>query len=83
MGTLQHVEAIKIVETVRHDTVLVTGIPDTIYKDRIIYRTVGAKHDRHEQIELVRATEMPQAKEIGINMKEKQDLELLLVSGSR
>ena len=75
--------SVKIVEVVKRDTVFVASQPDTIVKDRIIYRTVFKRERNSEQIHFATKVEHAPVREHGVNMKEKQDLALLLVAGSR
>lgn len=61
--------------TVR-DTIYVTSKPDTVFREKIIYR------DR--PVILTTQTRHPESKnEKGVSMKEKEELDKLLVSGSR
>jgi hypothetical protein len=76
-------KAVRIVETVRRDTIFVASTPDTVFKDRFIYRTIVKKEIQKDVVYLVRGAEPPSSDGIGVSMKEKQDLELLLVSGSK
>jgi hypothetical protein len=83
IGSSQQKQGTQIVETVHRDTVFLASKPDTLYRERIVYRTIIKHKEEKERIQLAKTVESFQAKEVGINMKEKQDLELLLVSGSR
>ena len=77
----------KIVEVIKRDTVLVTRVAveiDTVYRDHIIYRRVREAFptDRN-YLRVVKkvATDEPEI-ETGVSMKDKPELETLLVSGS-
>jgi hypothetical protein len=83
IGSSQRKPVTQIVETVHRDTVFVASRPDTVFRERVVYRTIIKHKKETERIQLVKTDESFQAKEVGINMKEKQDLELLLVSGTR
>ncbi|RAW03376.1 hypothetical protein [Pseudochryseolinea flava] len=74
---------IKIVEVVKHDTLFLKTHADTIFKDRIIYRTILKKERTANNIHVANTIETPSSGTTGVSMKEKQDLELLLVSGTR
>ena len=73
----------RIVERVKPVTVYVERI-DTFYRERIIYREVKrAIPPGQKNLEVADATQDEKAvKEVGISMKERQELEMLLVSGS-
>lgn len=66
-----------ITSAIIYDTIYITSKPDTIftekiiYKDRPITRNMGSKELKH-----------PSSESNGINMKEKEELEKLLVSGT-
>lgn len=79
----QQSPAEKVVEVIRLDTVFLTSIPDTIFKDRVIYRTVLKREGNSSPIQLTTKNDDAITDKRGVNMKEKQDLELLLVSGGR
>lgn len=72
-----------VVEVIKRDTVFLTSAPDTVFKDRVIYRTVFRSENSAAQIQFATKGDDVVAHGRGVNMKEKQDLELLLVSGSR
>lgn len=81
LGSRQQTPTVKIVELIKHDTVFLTGAADTLFKDRIVYRTVVKREKRKAQIQLATKINEAATPDRGVNMKEKQDLELLLVSG--
>jgi len=63
------------------DTVFIASKPDTVVRDRVIYVGRGSQQAATLQISNDSGQDHPVAK--GINMKEKEELEKLLVSGSR
>jgi len=65
--------------TILYDTVYLASKPDTIFVQQVVYRERSLIAKTVKQLETL-TTETP-AK--GINMKEKEELENLLVSGSR
>jgi hypothetical protein len=65
----------KVEKILMHDTVYITSKPDTVFRERIIYK------DR--PIILTTNNHQPEIQNTkGISMKEKEDLDKLLVSGS-
>jgi hypothetical protein len=74
-----------VVEVFKRDTIFVTQTKiDTVFRDRIIYRTAkdeptGSKN-YFQVVKEMDSKEME--KGLGVSMKDKQELELLLVSGS-
>lgn len=69
-------EPVTLVEQVIvHDTLYIASNPDTVFREKIIYR------DR--PVILTTQTRQPESKnEKGVSMKEKEELDKLLVSGS-
>ena len=66
------------------DTVYLTLKPDTIIKEKVVYRFVKAVVETKPSAQL--STELTSEKHIvpvGVSMKDKEELERLLVSGSR
>jgi hypothetical protein len=61
------------------DTVLVASTPDTVYRDRVIYKTV---HVATQPTLVAASTEKREEAEVGISMRETEPLQNLLVSGS-
>jgi hypothetical protein len=61
------------------DTLFVASKPDTIYRDKIIYKTVQIKST--PAVAVVSEVQ-PRSVEVGVNMKETEALQNLLVSGS-
>jgi hypothetical protein len=76
---------VQFVEVVRHDTVYVAPKADTIYRNRIVYRQAGLNDISNKQpVKFVATPSIKEEeKEIGVTMKEKPELEMLLVSGTR
>lgn len=78
-------EISRVVERVRIDTVYLTAKADTLYRERIIYREVKVINKPAQRVFKVAGStpvEKPGEKEVGVSMKEQQELEMLLVSGS-
>lgn len=74
----------RIVERIRIDTVYLASKVDTFYRERIIYHEVKkVSPPKRKVLKVADATPSEKtAKEVGISMKERQELEMLLVSGS-
>jgi hypothetical protein len=75
----------RIVEVVKRDTVIVTRVEiDTVYRDRFIYRRVHEEFPTDKNyLRVVKKITIDEAEtETGVSMKDKQELETLLVSGS-
>jgi hypothetical protein len=73
------------VEVVKRDTVFVTHVKlDTVFKTRVVYRRVETPFvpDRNYFQVVRKGSEENVPEERSISMKEKQELEMLLVSGS-
>jgi hypothetical protein len=76
---------VKITEAplIKMDTVYLTSTPDTVVVDRIVYRYIQKNRSYQKQILSVANTgTQVEVQNIGINMKEKEELDNLLVSGS-
>lgn len=76
-------EKLRFVERIRIDTIYLAKA-DTFYRERIIYREVKKVNPSKQKVLNV-ADATPgekNVKEVGISMKERQELEMLLVSGS-
>lgn len=74
-----------LVTEVKHDTVYLTSNPDTVFVDRVVYRTARMKKYFPENLTTRSSApklERP-AEVVGVSMKEQEELERLLVSGSR
>lgn len=73
------------VTVVKTDTVYLTTKADTIFQERVIYRYAKLKKSFPQQLnQTVQAEPLQQQTQItGVNMKESEALEKLLVSGSR
>ncbi len=72
-------------EVVKRDTVFVTQLKmDTVFKTRVVYRRVGSPFvpDRNYFQVVRKVSEENVPEERSVSMKEKQELERLLVSGS-
>jgi len=66
--------------TIIRDTIYIDSQPDTIFSERVIYRDrpvilTGGSHDKESS--------KKSSESNGINMKEKEELEKLLVSGTK
>jgi hypothetical protein len=75
----------RIVEVVKRDTVIVTRVDiDTVYRDRFIYKRVQQEFPADKNyLRVVKKITIDEAEpETGVSMKDKQELETLLVSGS-
>ncbi|MBX2900238.1 MAG: hypothetical protein KF775_11330 [Cyclobacteriaceae bacterium] len=70
-------EPVTLVEHVTvHDTLYIASKPDTVFREKIIYRD--------KLVILTTQTRLPENKsEKGVSMKEKEELDNLLVSGAR
>ncbi len=60
-----------------HDTIFVASKPDTIFTEKVVYRNQPVILTRTNVLDASKPTEKN-----GINMKEKEELEKLLVSGT-
>lgn len=69
-------ESIK--STIVRDTIYVQSQPDTVFTERVIYKDPPVKLTRSSDMELNQQS----SESNGINMKEKEELEKLLVSGT-
>jgi hypothetical protein len=71
------------VENIRKqtDTVFIASKPDTIIRERIVYVKTPATAPALQTAKSVQFIPVETSK--GVNMKEKEELEKLLVSGSR
>jgi hypothetical protein len=84
MGERRSKAGTQLVERIRVDTVYLAAKADTVYRERIIYREAKIVHPPKQKVFNVAgavSNEKP-APEVGVNMKEQQGLEVLLVSGS-
>lgn len=74
----------QMVERIRIDTVYLAAKVDTFYRERIIYQEVKrTSPPKQKEIKVAGATpDEKNVEEVGISMKERQELEMLLVSGS-
>lgn len=61
-----------------HDTIFVASKPDTIFTEKVVYKTRPVILTRSGNIDVNK-----QIEKNGINMKEKEELEKLLVSGDQ
>lgn len=69
---------------VNADTVYVTSKPDTIFKEKVVYRFVKMVEKTKTPMQLPdNLTSDKNAVPVGVSMKDKEELEKLLVSGSR
>ena len=78
-------DAPRIVEVLQRDTVFVDRVrTDTIYRTRVIYREARSDHsaDKNYFQVVKKEGDTSEPKELGVSMKDKQELETLLVSGS-
>jgi hypothetical protein len=73
------------VTEIQHDTVYLASKPDTVYVDRVVYRTARMKKYFPENLTTRSSAPArePSVETIGVSMKEQEELERLLVSGSR
>jgi hypothetical protein len=70
----------KSITYIERDTVLVSALPDTVFVERIVYKSTPAVAKPTE----VAVSSTPSKKETaeGVSMRERQELEILLESGS-
>jgi hypothetical protein len=61
------------------DTVYVKSAPDTVYVNQVVYRYIQRPAPDENLFKIVN---QPNENEVGVSMKEKEELENLLVSGS-
>lgn len=69
---------------IKTDTVYLTSKPDTIFKEKVVYRFVKSVGETKSSIQ--RPPDLASEKNaipVGVSMKDKEELEKLLVSGSR
>jgi len=64
----------------RVDTVFIATKPDTIYKERVVYLKAPSLAPTFQTVKSLRS--VPNQTSKGVNMKDKEELEKLLVSGS-
>ncbi len=66
------------------DTIYVASKPDTIFKEKVVYRFAKSQDESKSRDELKEVIpNQPEALPIGVSMKDKEELQGLLVSGSR
>lgn len=79
------IDAPRVVEVQQRDTVFVDRVrTDTIYRTRVIYRETNSDRTAGKNYFQVvkKEADVTERKEVGVSMKDKQELETLLVSGS-
>ena len=64
----------------RVDTVFITKQPDTVWRDRLVYQKILVAAADSSRMEPVIQRNVPETRR-GVSMKEKEELEKLLVSG--
>lgn len=64
----------------RIDTVFITKQPDTVWRDRVVYQKILVASADSSRLEPVVQRNVPETRR-GVSMKEKEELEKLLVSG--
>lgn len=64
----------------RVDTVFITKQPDTVWRDRVVYQKILVAAADSSRMEPVVQRNVPETRR-GVSMKEKEELEKLLVSG--
>ncbi|HQQ98439.1 MAG TPA: hypothetical protein PLX35_14305 [Cyclobacteriaceae bacterium] len=64
----------------RVDTVFITKQPDTVWRDRVVYQKIVVASADSSRMQPVVQGSLPETRR-GISMKEKEELEKLLVSG--
>ena len=74
----------KIVEVpvINRDTVYLTATADTIYVDRVVVRYVTKQVMQHAPVTIAEQSSQNNTVSVGVSMKEKSELDNLLVSGS-
>lgn len=75
-----HEPQISLPVAMRVDTVFITSQPDTVWRDRVVYQKVFVASVDSGRIKTV-AQRAIQPAQRGVSMKEKEELEKLLVSG--
>lgn len=83
-GSKSHQPLIVEKTTIQKDTVFVTAKPDTIIKEKIVYRTIVERvKDNQALADQGNSADKIIATQKGVTMLDKEELGKLLVSGSR
>jgi hypothetical protein len=75
----------KVISTapvVNQDTVYLASRPDTVFIEKVVYKNVYRERPARSVVTVVNHSSSDLQQEIGVNMKEKSELDYLLVSGS-
>ncbi len=83
-GSMSHQPLIVEKTTMHTDTVFLAAKPDTIFKEKIVYRTIVERVKEQQPLaDQVNSTSKVIATQKGVTMLDKEELGRLLVSGSR
>lgn len=84
LGSISHQPLIVEKNTLQTDTVFLAAKPDTIFKEKIIYRTIVERVKEQQPLaDQGNSSDKIIATQKGVTMLEKDELGKLLVSGSR
>jgi|GEM_PF-1798227 len=78
---VKQAEKVMVSTVVKKDTVFVTRI-DTVFSERVIYRQAKTISPSFKEIQTAKALERTTPVSTGVSMKDKEELNKLLVSGS-
>ena len=73
---------VAIQPVVQKDTVYITSAPDTVFVTKVLYRNVCRTQSSVITTTLNNTESLPATSGVGVSMKEKEELDYLLVSGS-
>lgn len=83
-GSMSHQPLIVEKTTIHTDTVFLTAKPDTIVREKIVYRTIVEQVKENQPlVNQTNSTDKTISAQKGVTMLEKEELGKLLVSGSR
>jgi hypothetical protein len=84
LGTINHQPLIVEKTTLQKDTVFLAAKPDTIIKEKIVYRTIVERVKENQPLaNQTNSSDKITATQKGVTMLDKDELGKLLVSGSR
>lgn len=83
-GSMNHQPLIVEKTTIHTDTVFLTAKPDTIVREKIVYRTIVERVKENQPlVNQTNSTDKTISAQKGVTMLDKEELGKLLVSGSR
>jgi len=84
LSSISHQPLIVEKNTLQTDTVFLTAKPDTIVKEKIVYRTIVERVKENQPfVNQTNSTDKTMSAQKGVTMLDKEELGKLLVSGSR